>query len=136
MKEIHHNANYTKNNHYRFKVEPLESKQYDYIDEADIKNFDISDDCHYLLKFKIDKKFYIFYIKTDASLNDHVVVDIDDDVMTVMQMGSPEDSLNQSNETINGFAHSFAIPKYIKMDEIKLYSKGQILLIVIPRLLV
>jgi hypothetical protein len=53
-------------------------------------------------------------------------VDIEDFVVTVMQ-------LSGSNESIEGFSHSFAISEYINLNKIKVYSKGKALLIVIPR---
>lgn len=134
MKEIQHKKNYFKNNFYRIKIEPIGHSQCDYLNESDIVKLDESNDCNHVFKFKINPKFFAFFIKSDQAFDDHVVVDIDDYVMTVMQLTEQGDKLNQCRENFPGFAHSFAIPQSIKPDEIKLYAKGNILIIIIPRL--
>lgn len=134
MKKPLQNNNYFKNNYYRFKIEPFESSQCDYLDESEFKKLNDANDSNYLLKLKINPKFYTFFVKSEQVLDEHVVVDIDDYVMTIMQLYNKEDSSKTSRENLLGFAHSFAIPESIILHEIKLYAKGNILLIVIPRL--
>ena len=134
MKESTKNKNYFKNNYYRFKIEPLDFDQMDYLNESDIQKLDKRSDINHLLRFKIKPTYYTFFIKADTTFGDHVLVDIDDYVMTIMQLSCQKDQLNQSNEKLSGFAHSFVIPENIKLNEIKLYGVDNILLIIIPRL--
>ncbi|MGB0374605.1 MAG: hypothetical protein ACPGEE_01160 [Opitutales bacterium] len=133
MKEPHQKTNHLKNNYYRLKIEPFEFSQCDYLNETDLKKLNDAHDTNHLLEFKINPKFYTFCIKADQAFDEHVVVDIDDYVMTVMQFPHKGDQSNGCNEKLSGFAHSFAIPESIKLNEIKLYSKSNILLIIIPR---
>ena len=126
MKESTKNKNYFKNNYYRFKIEPLDFDQMDYLNESDIQKLDKRSDTK--------PTYYTFFIKTDTTFGDHVLVDIDDYVMTIMQLSCQKVQLNQSNEKLSGFAHSFVIPENIKLNEIKLYGVDNILLIIIPRL--
>lgn len=37
------------------------------------------------------------------------------------------------NSSIIGFAHTFALPLFVKINELKLYYRGNILLIILPR---
>jgi hypothetical protein len=126
MKELYQKTNCFKNNHYVFKVQPLECEQWEHLDQSDIENFNNRDAPNYSLKLKIDPDYYTFFIKSDKSFNDQIILDIEDYVMTVMQLSTP-------NESIEGFSHSFAIPEFINLDNIKLYSKGNALLILIER---
>ncbi len=134
MKESTKNKNYFKNNYYRFKIEPLDFDQMDYLNESDIQKLDKRSDTNHLLRFKIKPTYYTFFIKVDTTFGDHVLVDIDDYVMTIVQLSCQKVQLNQSNEKLSGFAHSFVIPENIKLNEIKLYGVDNILLIIIPRL--
>lgn len=133
MKEPPQNTNHFKDNYYRLKIEPFEFSQCDYLSERDLQKLNDAHDSNHLLEFKINPKFYTFCIKADQAFDEHVVVDIDDYVMTVMQFSKLGERLKECNEKLSGFAHSFAIPESIKLNEIKLYTKNNILLIVIPR---
>lgn len=116
------------------KIEPFDFEQCNYINESEFQKLSDANDSNYLLKFKINPKFYTFLIKADQISDDPVLVDIDDSVMTVMHLYNQDNPSNCCNENLAGFAHSFIIPDDMKLDEIKLYAKDTILLIVIPRL--
>ena len=81
MKEPTKNNNYFKNNYYRFKIEPLDFDQMDYLNESDIQKLDKGSDTNHLLRFKIKPTYYTFFIKADTTFGDHVLVDIDDYVI-------------------------------------------------------
>ncbi len=134
MKEFNQRKNYLKNQYYRLKIEPFVDGQIDYVEESDLQQLHESNGNNHLLKFKINPNAYTFFIKAEQIVSDYLIVDIEDYVMTVMQLFDQSNQSHKCQEDFLGFAHSFVIPESIKLDEIRVYDRSDILLIVIPRL--
>lgn len=123
-----------KNQYYRLKIEPFEEGQIDHVDQSDLRQLCESKGNNHLLKFNINPKSYTFLIKAGQIVTDYIIVDIEDYVMTVMQLFNQSSESCECHEDFLGFAHSFVIPESIKLDGIRVYGQSNILLIVIPRL--
>ena len=133
MKEFDQRKNYFKNQYYRLKIEPFVDFQVDHVKESDLKQLHESNGNNHLLKFKINPIAYTFFIKAEQIVSDYLIVDIEDYVMTIMQLFDQSNHSYEYHEDFLGFAHSFVIPESIKLDEIRVYDRSNILLIIIPR---
>ena len=107
--------------------------QVDHVKESDLQQLHESNGNNHLLKFNINPKSYTFFIKAEQIVSDYLIVDIEDYVMTVMQLFDQSNQSHECHEGFLGFAHSFVIPESIKLDEIRAYDRSNIILIVIPR---